>query len=177
MSVLNLSLSETESKQVTRLLSNDTARKIMDAVSEDSKSESELAKELDMPLSTVHYNVQKLHKTGLLKSDEFTYSEKGKEVRHYALASEHIVITTKPSVPVTEILAGTGLAALLAAGYAFFTQQPVMQESARMAADQGIEAVAMSAPAAAQQPAVWPWILAGALVAVLGVLAARYLRR
>lgn len=175
MSVLTISLSESRSKEVTRLLANDTARKIMSCVSSESKSESAIAQELDLALSTVHYNVQKLYDAGILASDEFTYSQKGKEVRHYHLVSEHIVISTKPSFQISELLAGAGLAVVLAAGVAFLNT-PSQEVSSAMMRTETADIAMQSAPVAAQ-PAVWPWVLAGALVAMFGVLIVRWLNR
>lgn len=174
MGVLRLSLGQSQASKVAKLLSNDTASKIMDALSADSKSESELAKELDIPLSTVHYNVQKLTKAGILSSDEFTYSEKGKEVRHYRLASEHIVITTKPSAPLPELATGGVLVGLVAAAVAYLAQStaPSATMSARtLVADSTMESAAM-APVAEQtaNPAVWPYVLLGAAVMFIGLL-------
>ena len=157
MSVLTISLSGRSAKEVTRLLANDTARRVMDAVADESKSESQLAKELDIPLSTVHYNVQKLFDAGLLKSEEFTYSEKGKEVRHYQLASEHIVISTKPVVPAAELISGGLAAVLLAAGFALFSHS-VDEPVAMRAMDSAAEGVALTAPVASSAPVVWPFI-------------------
>lgn len=178
MSVLSLSLAGGEAKRVARLLSSDSARRVMDAVADESKSESVLADELGMPLSTVHYNVQRLFEAGLLVSDEFTYSEKGKEVRHYRLASDHIVISTRPSVPVAELVTGGTFALMFAAGYALLIgSDSPLQASSRMATDSMMEAAPMAASAAAQSPAVWPWILAGALAVLVGAFVAWFVRR
>lgn len=176
MSVLTLSLAGRDAKRVARLLSSDSARRVMDAVSDESKSESSLAKELGMPLSTVHYNVQRLFDAGLVVSDEFTYSEKGKEVRHYRLASDHIVISTRPSVPLAELVTGGSFALLFAAGYALLAGvSSPLQESSRMAAD---SMMMEAAPlAASQAPVVWPWILAGALAVLIGAFVAWFVRR
>jgi hypothetical protein len=43
----------------------------------------------------VHYNLQALVKANLVKSEEFHYSEKGKEVNHYSLANKIIIIAPK----------------------------------------------------------------------------------
>lgn len=165
MSVLQLKLGQKEASRVAKLISNDTASTIMDALSEDSKSESELSKELDIPLSTIHYNVQKLVKAGILVSDEFTYSEKGKEIRHYRLASSHIVISTKPSAPISELVVGGSLAVVITAGVALFSQQDV----AVMQAESMMMDSARSATVAAD-PVVWPWILLGAGIVLAAVL-------
>lgn len=179
MSILHLQLSAGRAKQVTRLLANDTARRIMDAVSQDSKSESELAKELGLPLSTVHYNVQKLQESGLLKSDEYTYSEKGKEVRHYILASDHVVITTKPFGSIPGLISGTTLA-LVAAAATFFLRRPQPQEEASMFMMDAAPEMAMRAADTAQvaaEPAIWPWILLGASAMLVGILIVMLVQR
>jgi len=93
---LLVSLEENESKALAQVISNDTARKILDFLSkEESATESEVARELKVPLSTVHYNLQALVKANLVKSEEFHYSEKGKEVNHYSLANKIIIIAPK----------------------------------------------------------------------------------
>lgn len=185
MGILHLELSAGRAKAVARLLANDTARRIMDAAADDSKSETELAKELSLPLSTVHYNVQKLQEAGLLSSDEYTYSEKGKEVRHYKVASDHVVITTKPMTGIPSIVGGTALA-LGVAATAFFSRRPVsappVEESMRMfAMDAAGSEAAMMAPdaamAVAAEPTVWPWILAGAAAMLVGILIVALVQR
>jgi DNA-binding transcriptional ArsR family regulator len=93
---LLVSLEEKESKALAQVMSNDTARKILDVLSkEESSTESDMAKKLKLPLSTVHYNFQALVKANLVKSEEFHYSEKGKEVNHYSLANKLIIIAPK----------------------------------------------------------------------------------
>ncbi|MBN2142429.1 winged helix-turn-helix transcriptional regulator [Candidatus Woesearchaeota archaeon] len=94
---LLVSLEESESKALAQVMSNDTARKILDFLSkeEDSATETELSKRLKVPLSTVHYNLQALLKANLVQTEEFHYSEKGKEVLHYSLANKLIIIAPK----------------------------------------------------------------------------------
>jgi DNA-binding transcriptional ArsR family regulator len=93
---LLVSLEENESKALAQVMSNDTARKILDILSKhESLTETDIAKKLDAPLSTIHYNLQALVKANLVKTEEFHYSEKGKEVNHYALANKIIIIAPK----------------------------------------------------------------------------------
>jgi DNA-binding transcriptional ArsR family regulator len=93
---LLVSLEENESKALAQVMSNDTARKILDILSKhESLTETDIAKKLDVPLSTVHYNLQALVKANLVKTEEFHYSEKGKEVNHYSLANKLIIIAPK----------------------------------------------------------------------------------
>jgi DNA-binding transcriptional ArsR family regulator len=93
---LLVSLEENESKALAQVMSNDTARKILDFLSKkESATETDIAKELKIALSTVHYNLQALVKANLVKAEEFHYSEKGKEVNHYSLANKLIIIAPK----------------------------------------------------------------------------------
>jgi predicted transcriptional regulator len=93
---LLVSLEESESKALAQVISNDSARKILDLLSkENSSTESDIAKSLKAPLSTIHYNLQALVKANLVQAEEFHYSEKGKEVLHYSLANKLIIIAPK----------------------------------------------------------------------------------
>jgi predicted transcriptional regulator len=93
---LLVSLEESQSKELAQVISNDTARKILDYLSKnETATESKIAKDLKTALSTVHYNIQALVKAGLVQADEFTYSQKGKEVLHYSLANKLIIIAPK----------------------------------------------------------------------------------
>lgn len=92
-SFLLMSLSDSKSKKLAQVISNDTSRKILEYLTKKNATETELAKDLSIPLSTVHYNLKHLLKAKLVKSDEYHYSKKGKEVNHYALANKYIIIT------------------------------------------------------------------------------------
>lgn len=176
MSVLRLSLSASRARKITHILSNETAVRIMDALDEESKSESVLSQELDIPLSTVHYNVQQLVSVGLLLSDEFTYSSKGKEVRHYRIASKYIVLSVKPSFPTAEVVSGSALALLLAFGITFFSQTSTPSASFDQLSSAEMVRVA-SEPIVSSSPAVWPWILVGALSVLLSFVVVWFILR
>ncbi len=92
---LMVSLSEDKAKELAQVISNDTCRKILDALTEGDYSESDLSTKLSVPISTVHYNLQQLMKGGLVIVEEFHYSEKGKEINHYKLANKYIIIAPK----------------------------------------------------------------------------------
>jgi len=96
-SFLLINLKESESKKLAQVISNDTSRKILDFLSKKPATETDISKELKVPLSTVHYNIQALTKAKLVNADEFHYSKKGKEVIHYSLSNKYIIIAPKPS--------------------------------------------------------------------------------
>ncbi|MEA1905612.1 MAG: helix-turn-helix domain-containing protein [Euryarchaeota archaeon] len=62
--VLILPLGE-ESKKITQTLSNDSARQVLELLTDKAMSASEIAKELDIPLTTVKYNLNVLIESGL----------------------------------------------------------------------------------------------------------------
>lgn len=92
---LLLSLDDTKIKKVSNAVSNDSSRKILGYLSNKEATESELADKLQIPISTVHYNIQQLMEAGLVNAKEFHYSKKGKEVIHYKLTNKYIIIAHK----------------------------------------------------------------------------------
>jgi DNA-binding transcriptional ArsR family regulator len=91
-----VSLKEDDAKQLAQVISNDTSRKILDHLSEvKDDTETDIAKKLKVPISTVHYNLRALIKAKLIHANEFHYSEKGKEVNHYSIANKYVIIAPK----------------------------------------------------------------------------------
>ncbi len=104
-SFLLINLKDSESKKLAQVISNESSRKILDFLSKKkSATETEISKQLKIPLSTIHYNLQALTKAKLLNADEFHYSKKGKEVIHYSLANKYIIIAPKSSSKVLDSL-------------------------------------------------------------------------
>lgn len=89
---LLVSLEENKAKKIAEVINNDTSRKIIDFLAKKDATESELSKELGIPISTIHYNIKQLQDAGLVVVEEFHYSKKGKEVNHYTLANKYIII-------------------------------------------------------------------------------------
>ena len=117
---LLLNLDEPEAKEVHEVLSNKTCKRIIKYLTDkDHAAESEIAKALKIPISTVHYNLQKLKKSRLVVVETFHYSKKGREVDHYKLANKYIIISPTPVkdiasvfknlLPVGLLLAGVGV--------------------------------------------------------------------
>jgi DNA-binding transcriptional ArsR family regulator len=94
---LLISLEEKGAKKIAEAINNETSRKILDQLAKKESTESELSKELNIPISTIHYNLKQLTEARLVIVDEFHYSSKGKEVNHYKLANKYIIIAPKQS--------------------------------------------------------------------------------
>jgi len=92
---LLISLEEKGAKKIAEAINNETSRKILDHLAKKECTESDLSKELNIPISTIHYNLKQLMEANLIIVDEFHYSSKGKEVNHYKLANKYIIIAPK----------------------------------------------------------------------------------
>ncbi len=181
---LLVSLDEEKAKKLANVIGSEACRKILDYLANRSATETQISNELVMPLSTVHYNVQQLLRAGLVKADEFHYSEKGREVEHYSIANKYIIIAPKTTeglasklkriLPVFAIVAATGIALQIFSGYGktaqgFVAEKGAMaaQEAARIAPDGIPVAVAEGMRGAAQQPGTALWFAIGALFALV----------
>jgi len=91
-----VSLKESKTKKIADVLTNNTSREILDFLSEKKEAtEGEIAKELKVPIITVHYNVKALLDSGLIESTQFRWSEKGKKMDIYKVARKYIVIAPR----------------------------------------------------------------------------------
>ena len=200
-SFLLVSLKEDKAKELAQVISNDSCRKILDYLSEkQDATETELAKKLDIPISTVHYNMQQLMKAGIIAAEEFHYSQKGKEVNHYKLANKYIIIAPKTTHGIKEKLRSILPIAILSAAGALAIQlynsffrkttfgamqeaaPAVMEEAVRdaaplmeKAAEQGANAVIEAAPEVTQQviqtqPNYALWFLLGCIFVMIFII-------
>ncbi len=115
---LLVSLKEDVAKELAQALSNTKCRKILAYLTSKTATESQISKALEMPISTVHYNLRQLEKTGLVEAKEFHYSEKGKEVNHYSLAKKYVIIAPRTSENMKNKLKRILPVALIAVGAA-----------------------------------------------------------
>ena len=90
--LLILPLNDKNSKKISQIISNDTARNILEAIASEPLSASRIAEKLRIPLSTVQYNLDKLNNAGLAKVERTKYSEKMKHVKIYAPQRKFVVI-------------------------------------------------------------------------------------
>ncbi len=194
-SFLLVSLKGSKAKKLAQVISNETSRKILDYLAENKKAtESELSKELSLPISTVHYNIKHLLEAKLLKADEFHYSDKGKEVNHYSLTNKYIIIapeSTTPSIkdrlksilPVALIAVATaGVMQILSRYYLGVGYFASKSAQAPMAAETGGDLVLGAEGVVAQAPVTIAgtnfvlWFLIGAMFVMFVYLFVEWLR-
>lgn len=91
-----LNLNEKKTKDIAIVMNNETARKILDYLTDKEKiSPSELSKKLDIPLNTILHALKLLEKEGFITRVDHAWSEKGKKVFLYSLAKKMILIIPK----------------------------------------------------------------------------------
>jgi predicted transcriptional regulator len=81
-----------ESKKITQVISNDTARQIIGLLADAPLSASDIAERLQNPLTTITYNLENLESVGLIKVEKIKYSEKGRKIKIYGPVKKLIVI-------------------------------------------------------------------------------------
>ncbi|MCX9083363.1 MAG: helix-turn-helix domain-containing protein [Candidatus Methanoperedens sp.] len=81
-----------ESKKITQVISNDTARQIIELLADVALSANDIAQRLQVPLTTITYNLENLESVGLIKVEKIKYSEKGREVKIYAPVRKLIIL-------------------------------------------------------------------------------------
>lgn len=80
-----------DSKKIRQILSNDTSMKIMELLKKESLSASEVAEKLEIPLTTVKYNIDQMVEHDLVRIQRIRYSEKGRQVKIYE-APEKVIV-------------------------------------------------------------------------------------
>ena len=129
-----------QASSLAKVISNKTAQQIIEHIGSSKKiTASQIAKSLDLPASTVHYNIKALVKGGIVDDSQFTYSSKGKTIIHYALTNNILVIipesqdefsmmnTIKSIKALVPSLIGV---ALLGLGYALFSKNSTITPEA-----------------------------------------------
>lgn len=119
---LLVNLQEDQAKKLAQAITNETGRKILDFLADNDGTESEISEKLGIPISSAHYNIQQLVKSGLVTAEEFHYSKKGREVLHYKLANKYIIIAPKSTFGIKEKLKAILPVALLGIIGAAFIQ-------------------------------------------------------
>ena len=188
---LLVSLEESKAKQLAQIVSNDVCRKILDhlAAKNGHATETEISQGLSIPISTVHYNLQQLLQSGIVKAEEFHYSKKGREVLHYSLANKYIIIAPKNAdtaglasklrriLPVVLVVAAAG-AAIQFFGkgtVAGIYNAPFAAEKATAAMPQAMAATQQAVQAAQSNPNHALWFVIGGMFALAAYLAYLYI--
>ena len=184
---LLVDLNEQKTKKLAETITSETSRKILNYLAEkEHDTEANIAKELNVPISTIHYHLQKLQEAQLIIVKEFHYSAKGREVNHYQLANKYIIIAPrkvsglreklKGILPVAGIVIGISgvikFIRVLTTRSAFSTSENVMvADSLSKAASVELAQEAVfyqgDIPLSVPSPDIAAWFLIGAGVTIL----------
>ena len=192
-SFMLVSLKEYKAKKLAQVISNESCRKILDYLSrKKTATETKIAKELNLPLSTVHYNLKHLKQSNLVVAEEFHYSKKGKEVNHYRIANKLIIISpakrTEGFLNKLKELLPLGMIAVAAAGaiqlYSKLSAPSVLWAQKAMAVNtMAMEAAERAAPIAAPpietapEPNIALWFLTGSVFIMVVYIVLGLLRK
>lgn len=131
-----------ESRKITQALSNETSLKILELLGNKSMSATSIAEELELPLTTVMYNLDSLIESDLIKVKQIKWSQKGRQVKIYESVEKLIVL-----VPSKSSMDKLSIISLLqkyigVIGAAFFAAAGIEYFSAYMQAKRVIDAAA-----------------------------------
>jgi len=118
-----------ESRKITQILSNGTSLKILELLGEKSMSATNIADKLNLPLTTVKYNLDSLVESDLIKVKQIKWSQKGRQVKIYESVEKLIVLVpSKSSIDTISIInilqkyiGVIGAAIFAAAGIEYFS--------------------------------------------------------
>src|SRR3989344_424662 len=144
-----------------------TERFLMLSLEEEEASESQIAKDLSIPLSTTHYNIKNLVACQLVESKEYTWSQKGKKMEIYKVAKRYIVIGQKTDQGLQQKLQSLLGAFLLTGALGWIIQKVTEQTAERTVPEIAAMKIAQVAPMMEAQEAqssisVGWWFVMGA---------------
>jgi DNA-binding transcriptional ArsR family regulator len=159
-----VSMDDERSKHLAGVLDNPTAKKILTLLAQKDASETDIANDLQIPISTAEYNIQKLVASGLVeKSEEFFWSVKGKKIPIYKLSKKYIIIAPKNKSRVSGFFATLILSGIAAALLGLYEQSKTAAVAGSLQAGEA----AATASAGAGLGSIALWFLIGALFALI----------
>ena len=175
-------IDDERAKYISEVISNKTCKKILNYLTYNKATVSDIANELDMPINTVDYNIKKLIKADLIEKESHWWSTRGKKMPVYKVSNKTIIISPKSKGFINY---SKYLVAFLITGFIAFILKiisPERQEVAQELADDmpGIlttetierttEVVNRTADVAfsgSLNMDIWAWFLFGAWFAIL----------
>jgi DNA-binding transcriptional ArsR family regulator len=175
-----LNLEDERTKKVAEVVSNPSCKKILNLLADKEASESEIARELKIPVNTAEYNIKKLMESGLVESVSHFWSVKGKKIKSYRLSRKYIVIAPRKSnwdkfKPVFPAFIVTVVISFIIWSFTQFSVyssniRDNVQEKVMSAAPSLAGSVQSGMQTTASVPNYYTWYLLGALSAILVML-------
>jgi DNA-binding transcriptional ArsR family regulator len=93
-----MDIHDERTKELAQILINDKAIAILHLLEDRALSISEIARELNLPISTVSYHVDKMLKVGLIEVAGKKYGKRLQEVKLYRASNRPILLVPRKSV-------------------------------------------------------------------------------
>lgn len=193
-----INLDDPRTKEIAEAITNKTSKQILQELTKENMSVSEISKNLKLPLNTVDYNIQKLAKAGLIERRSFFWSPKGRKMHVYGISNKRIIINPsslgKRFVYFFAFLI-TGLLALGAKTIEYFFSEtadirsssdiflesvPEVATFAKIASDSclpGVECIVQASNSGLSfTPGPIGWFLIGSWFAIILVIASSFIR-
>ncbi len=174
------SMEDERLKDLSEALSNRSCKKIINLLSEKELTETDIARELNVPLNTIDYNIKKLVSTGLIEKTSHFWSIRGKKMPVYRLSNKKIIISPKKSISIRSLLIsiiGTGLISWIMREYSLrkSSKEIIVQETLLKSQDSIFSATAIeeggreiiSNVTQIGFFAPWQWFLFGAWLGII----------
>lgn len=119
-----VSLGDDKVKQIGEVIGNKTCNKILDLLSTQDLTVTDISQKLKIPLNTTDYNIKKLVKSGLIEKSNHFWSIKGKKMPTYKVSNRKIIISPRRSIHKAFVWV-TGLTGLMAITVRQITKESV----------------------------------------------------
>ncbi|NJE10595.1 transcriptional regulator [Thermococcus sp. MAR1] len=93
-----IDIHDEKAKELAQILMNEKAIAILHLVEDRALSISEISRELDLPISTVSYHIDKMLKVGLIEVAGKKYGKRLQEVKLYRASNRPILLVPRKSV-------------------------------------------------------------------------------
>ncbi|NLB00865.1 MAG: helix-turn-helix transcriptional regulator [Methanomicrobiales archaeon] len=90
--VVVLQPGDERAQKIARAMASQTANAIIQAFGSEPLTSSEVARRMEIPITTASYHIENLLDAGLIEVMETRWSEKGREVKVYGLANQVLII-------------------------------------------------------------------------------------
>lgn len=106
-----------EAQKVAKAMSSPTSADLFNALTGNPQSATALAERTGLPLTTVKYHLENMLSAGLVEISNTRWSEKGREMKIYAVKDQVVVFTPRKTVDVKGIVERYGtMAGVIAIG-------------------------------------------------------------
>ena len=108
---LMIDMDDPRAGKIAEVISNKTAKQILSLVAEGEMGVGDIARELNIPINTAMYNVEKLVSAGLIEKSSWIWSMKGKKMDKYKISNKKIIISPKKLAGVIPAMIVSGIVA------------------------------------------------------------------